>query len=335
MGNTLSSLLQQWHQARDDTAWVLGTVYKTQGSAYRKAGAMMLANGRGETFGLLSGGCLEADILGHAQTAMEAGRALTLRYDGRDEDDVSFQLGIGCGGVVHILLQPITPENDLDLPAMATALATRKGGTYAQRIPTEAGEVAARFTPDQESSQTAPLSHHGHLVSRDGQEWLITPLGPEPHLLVVGGGLDARPVVAMAKELGWFVTLCDPRPANARVEFFPAADRILRAIDASLTDYARQIPVDAAILMTHSVDLDAGALWALHSLPLRYIGLLGPLSRQGDVLQAAGVPLGAIQAPLSGPAGLDIGGELPESIALSILAECHAVLYGRTGRDLG
>ena len=71
---------------------------------------MMLFNDLGQQFGLLSGGCLEADIQRHAARVMHSKRSLTVSYDGSDEDDITFQLGIGCGGTVHILLQPILPE---------------------------------------------------------------------------------------------------------------------------------------------------------------------------------------------------------------------------------
>ena len=75
MSNQLNALLNTWADARDDTDWVLGTVYKTEGSAYRKAGAMMLINGYGQQFGLLSGGFLEADIVRNARKVMQTGNA--------------------------------------------------------------------------------------------------------------------------------------------------------------------------------------------------------------------------------------------------------------------
>jgi len=313
MSNQLSDLLHAWLNARHDTQWVLGTVYRTEGPAYRKAGAMMLVNGLGQQFGLLSGGCLESDIVRHARRVMLSGEPLTLVYDGSDEDDLSFRLGIGCGGKVYIMLQPLSDDNDLDLPAVAAALGKRQPGVYYQEI----GGSRARF----QAGEAPPLQ-----CSRIEDGWLVTPILPEPHLLVVGGGIDARPLVGIAKTLGWLVTLADPRPANARAEHFPGADRILRNLDG-LGGYAVEQCVDSAVLMAHSIDLDAQGLRHLHHSGLKHIALLGPRHRFHQVLERAGLRENELGCPVSGPAGLRIGGQLPESIALSILAECHAVLH--------
>ncbi|MGL6158864.1 XdhC family protein [Microbulbifer sp.] len=319
MSNQLSDLLDAWLNARHDAQWVLGTVYRTEGPAYRKAGAMMLVNGLGQQFGLLSGGCLESDIVRNARRVMLSGKPLTLVYDGSDEDDLSFRLGIGCGGKVYIMLQPLSEDNDLDLPAVAAALGKRQPGVYYQQI----GGRLARFQAGK-AGQTRELRLLQRSRIDDG--WLVTPILPEPHLLVVGGGLDARPLVRIAKTLGWQVTLADPRPANARAEHFPDADRVLRDI-GQLGRYALEHSVDAAVLMAHNIDLDARGLRHLHDSGLKHIALLGPRHRFHQVLERAELRENELGCPVSGPAGLPIGGQLPESIALSILAECHAVLH--------
>ncbi len=333
MANDLSHLLQQWYPERDSADWVLGTVYRTEGPCYRKPGATMLFNSLGQQFGLLSGGCLESDIHRHARQVMHSHTAMTLCYDGSDEDDLSYQLGIGCGGTVHILLQPILAQQHyLQLDALYQALEKRAGGYLYQRIPDTAGQVESRFIAAKvHGDNMAPVSR---LVMEAGQQWLATRIRPAPHLLIAGGGLDARPLVAMAHQLGWHTSLWDPRPANARREHFPAADRIIQTPVDGLTDYARTERVDAAVLMTHNIGLDAAALGALNNTPLRYCALLGPRHRRAQVLQAAGLSEARLTTPVAGPAGLDIGAELPESIALAILAECHAQLHQRSARSL-
>ncbi len=325
MSTHIQSLLAQWYPLRDQTDWVLGTLYKTEGPCYRKAGAMMLFSGLGQQLGMLSGGCLESDIQTHARRVMQQGRNLTLCYDGSDEDDLSFQLGIGCGGTVHILLQPITAANDyLQLDQVYQALNSHTPGLYHQTLQTTQNRFEA-----QPNAQLIPGS--AQLQSKPDQDLLITPIRPAPHLLIIGGGIDARPVVAMAKQLGWQVTLWDPRPANGRREFFMEADQLLAGPITQLDDYLQQHPADAAILMSHNITLDATALKQLSRHPLRYMALLGPLNRKQTVLSQANVDEQRLPCPLAGPAGLSIGGELPESIALSILSECHAALYKRSG----
>ena len=317
MSNQLTALLDAWSKARHETDWVLGTVYKTEGSAYRKAGAMMLINGHGQQFGLLSGGCLESDIVRNARRVMQTGESMTLVYDGSDEDDWSFQLGIGCGGKVYIMLQPVTVDNDLGLGDMAAALGVRRGGVYHQKI----GAAAAYFESGCSASKIRSV-----IERRDDGDWLVTPVMPEPHLLVVGGGVDARPLVAIAAEMGWRVTLADPRAANARAAYFPRAGTILRELGASLTRYIGEQVVDAAVIMSHNLAIDADGLRACQGTDLAYLALLGPRHRYRQVLERAGLEESALTRQVSAPAGLDIGGQLPESIGLSILAECHAVL---------
>ena len=153
MANQLVELLRLWHPRRDELDWVLGTVYKTEGPCYRKAGAMMFFNSLGQQMGLLSGGCLESDLQQHARRVMQQGKAITLCYDATDEDDISFQLGIGCGGVVHILLQPVSWANHyLGLVDVLDALNSRKQGHYHQLIPGEKTEAKAQFIISKQNS---------------------------------------------------------------------------------------------------------------------------------------------------------------------------------------
>lgn len=288
----------------------------------------MFFNGDGEQFGLLSGGCLEADIHVHARKVMHSGRATTVCYDGSDEDDISFQLGIGCGGTVYISLLPISVENNyLELKEVHRALNQRASGSFQIKIPVDNDEVFTRFFRDNDQSNGGS---GGELMTEKGEQWLKVAVKPDPHLLVIGGGVDARPVVSIARELGWEVTLWDSRPANARRQYFMSASTILECSVEQLGGYAAEQHVDAAILMSHNVSLDASALRALSDTSLKYLGLLGPTSRKHSVFQAANLVGEEIRTEVAGPAGFDLGGELPESIALSIVSECHAHINGYT-----
>jgi xanthine dehydrogenase accessory factor len=343
MANHLSHLLKQWYDEKDNSQWVLGTIYDTQGPCYRKSGAMMLFNSSGQQFGMLSGGCLESDIAINARKVMQSGHALTLCYDGSDEDDLSFQLGIGCGGTVFILLQPVNSANNyLHLDQVHLALSARKSGTYYQRMPTVRALTGVQTAPcDKQTANDchtefvpcggAQANHinqgRAHLLQRGAETWLASPVAPLPHLLVAGGGLDARPLVAMARNLGWQITVWDPRPGNARREYFLAADNVLSGDPEQLTDYVTRANVNAAVLMAHNVLIDAAALKALQSSPMTYMALLGPVHRRDKVLKQANVQLDQLPFVLAGPAGLALGAQLPEGIALSILAECHASLH--------
>lgn len=331
MTHHLFQQLQHWYPLRDKHQWVLGCVYKVNGPSYRKPGAMMFFNDLGGQLGLLSGGCLESDIQKYASQVMRSQQSVTICYDGSDEDDRSFLLGIGCGGTIHILLQPLSADNQyLQLPSILQALENNQESILLQKIPAQDGDTETRYLANDHRDYSARLaqigSKNGILVEQDNQQWLATHIKLPIHLLVVGGGVDARPVVNLASSLGWQVSLCDPRPANARRDHFMSATDILRCAPEKLPDKELFDFFDAAIVMTHNLQMDADALISLQKSSVRYLALLGPSSRKQQVMALAGLDQQCISIPIAGPAGLCLGGEIPEEIALSILAECLAAL---------
>lgn len=323
----LSAMLSSWVLKRDNEDWVLGTVFKTEGSSYRKPGAMSLISSGGEQLGLLSGGCLEADIRLNARKVMASGIPVCIRYDGDDEDDLSYRLGIGCGGVVYVLLQLVNAENNYQgLLEIQANLTQRQSGRLRQHIPHPGMKsLPSEFAADAVLTRKRAKSV---LQETQGETWLSSHITPAPHLLVAGGGIDAQPVVMLAKQLGWETTVWDPRPANARDEFFYMADYRLRCAVEELSGWTTDNAINAAMVMTHSVPMDAEALRALQGLNLDYVGLLGPQHRRQEVFEEAGIDDADFTPSVDGPAGFDIGGELPESIALSVLAKCHAAIFG-------
>lgn len=335
MSNQLDQLLNYWSDNRNSLQWVLATIIETQGSSYRKAGAMMLINSLGQYRGLLSGGCLEADVMRQARRCWETGKNRIICYDMRDEDDLSWHLGIGCGGMVRILLQPVSEQNDyLQLPALLTCLQGRQPCGYWQGINEQS--PCNRVLTQSQTAELLPDEQRWARLSLDGQPGLIQQILPAPCLGIFGGGMDARPLVGLAAVMGWQVLLVDPRPANARAEYFPTAQLIKGPIN-DLASEPRMSWLSAAVLMTHNIELDAQAL-SLFKSPsqatgLRYLGMLGPAHRTERVFSVAGLEASDLCRPLANPVGLRLGGELPESIALSVIAEIHAVLEGQDARS--
>lgn len=317
-------LLSQWAPQRDTLQWVLGVVYATSGSAYRKAGALMLFGSEGQQLGMLSGGCLESDLHSKARRVMLDQCSLLVRYDGNDEDDMSFQMGIGCGGTVDVMLQTIDAGNNyLGLLHAFEQLQQRRPVDYSLTI-------GAGIASHSHTYSAAPSAHQHEPASMD-RHTLTIPLLPSPHLFVAGGGIDARPLVDIAGTLGWHISLWDPRPAHGRREHFSKVHQLLNNDASSLSPFFTHNPVDISVIMSHSIDIDAQALLALSKTAVKYIGLLGPEHRMQQVLARAGI---AKPRVLSGPAGLSIGGTLPESIALAILAEAQAAMAGRQGGSI-
>ncbi|GBL03480.1 XdhC family protein [Glaciecola sp. KUL10] len=324
--NTLHGMLEQWYPQKDSHDWVLGTIYKTQGSSYRKAGAMMMLSSSTQQLGLLSGGCLESDIVRKARQVMETGKSMLVCYDATDEDDLSYQLGIGCGGVVHIMLQAVNSNNSyLNLDKIRTALVNKQSIIYRQFISCEKLESSIEL-----SSSSPPNSFSDtktSLISIDEESVLESHIFPRAHLLICGGGVDARPLAEFASKVGWEVSIWDPRPANARLEHFQHATRCLSDKALDFKYFVEKEQVHAAVLMTHTLALDAHALKQLIHTNLGYIGLLGPVHRKEQVFEQAQLSFDKHHKRINGPIGFDIGARLPESIALATLAEIHQTLY--------
>ncbi len=153
---------------------------------------------------------------------------------------------------------------------------------------------------------------------------------PAPRLLICGAGPDAVPMARLAADLGWRCTLTDHRPAYARAERFPESCELIRTRPEQLSGALDLSGFSAAIVMSHHVEHDARYLEQLVRHEPAYLGVLGPEARRQRLEEQLGIAPGRLR----GPAGLDIGAELPGSIALSVLAEIHAALNGRTGGPL-
>lgn len=329
MANRITQLLTCWSVDRDKHLWVLATIIQTDGSSYRKAGAMMLINDMGQYFGLLSGGCLESDIMRQARRCWDNLQNRIIEYDMREEEDLAWQLGIGCGGMVKILLQPVHADNHyLKLDEMNQYLELRQKVEYQQQI--DEGLPYNKVMSVSDSQHYSSAKIH----SNAGVETFVQQLSPAPLLAVFGAGVDAMPVVSIAAELGWQVLLVDPRVGYAKVEFFTKASQIIRQSLDVLYDAAWLSQIDAALILTHNIKLDAAALKLVQSSSAKYVGLLGPIHRTNRVLDIAKLSRNDLTKPLANPVGLRLGGELPESIALSMLSEAHAALEQADGLSI-
>ena len=329
MANRITQLLTYWSEDRDKHLWVLATIIQTDGSSYRKAGAMMLINDMGQYFGLLSGGCLESDIMRQARRCWDNLQNRIIEYDMREEEDLAWQLGIGCGGMVKILLQPVHADNNyLKLDEMSRYLELRKKVEYQQQI--DEGIPNNKVLPVLDALHNPSAK----IQSNAGVDIFVQQLSPAPLLVVFGAGVDAKPVVSIAAELGWQVLLVDPRVGYAKVEFFSKASEIIRQSLDELYDATWLSQIDAALILTHNIKLDAAALALVQNSSAKYVGLLGPIHRTDRVLDIAKLSRDNLTKPLANPVGFRLGGELPESIALSMISEAQAVLEKADGLSI-
>lgn len=336
MSNHFYHLLANWLPLKEAANWVLGAVINTRGSVYRKTGALMLLSDAGHQFGLLSGGCIESDLLLQARKVIALGKSRRVIYDAADDSNIAWRLGIGCGGAAEILLHPCNAQNDfLQLPAVLSSLQQQRACNYTLQLE----QARANFSS---CPRKFSQRQHGNVQSVNSisandtdEKFLTTLINPLPHLLILGSGVDVIPLCHLALVLGWRVTLTDQRLNAGKRANFPAGINALSQAAAELDDDLFQ-QVDGVVIAHHNVRLDAEAVAALQNRNLinPYIGLLGPAKRKADVLVAAGLSEAQLHYSISGPMGLALGGDLPESIALSVLAECHAHIFGSSAVPL-
>lgn len=353
----LERILALWRELEAASAdYVLATVIEVQGSSYRKPGALMLLAPDGRRAGTVSGGCLEAQVAQRAWWLTADGPTIQ-RYSTAEEDG-ELPYGSGCGGVIFLLLERRTTAGPL-LNEMEQAFNQRHPLTIATIL--ESPHLARRAFASPRNATSLPgelhdlaihaLEHSAsmeRIISVDGVElraWAnFRPA--RPGLCIFGAGDDALPLLQLARELGWFVTIADGRYHLATRERFPTADSVHVLPVADPPDktqpqlFALLRPHDAAVVMTHSFQQDAHILSTLLALdtPIAYIGVLGPQRRTRELLAEAArrqhpASPSAIESQidrwlsrLHAPMGLDLGAESPATIALSVVAEIQKSL---------
>ena len=310
--------------ASDAQPGVLATLVSVEGSSYRRPGARLLINAEQSRIGSISGGCLEEDVIARAVKVMATGQPDAVVYDTTSENDLVWGVGLGCHGVVRVLLEKTPPR-----PPWAAAVAANfdRRRTTALAI-THGGEDRAEWGTRLAAPGDCP----------DPGALFLEMVAPPPSLVIFGAGDDAQPLARLARELGWQVTVADPRAAFATAKRFPTVDTLVAAPADALVSRVNPGMDAFAVVMTHHYVHDVPILRDLLNRPLAYIGLLGPRKRAEKILDDLG-ERGAKMPPeqrarLHAPVGLDLGADAPEQVALSIVAEIQAVLSGRNAQPL-
>lgn len=327
----LQIILDAWQQLQRErenatlAQAALATVVNVQGSAYRRPGARMLIAADGRTWGGVSGGCLEADVALHAKNVMRENRATVVCYDTRDDADIFFGLGLGCNGVIQILIEPLTS----DAPLMHF---------FAEFL--QQHEETNLSTVWRSRDARIPVGTHWFGKKQDEFEnediqIFHEVLRPSPTIVIFGAGHDALPVAHGAKNLGWRVVMADHRANCSTSQNFLDADQFLIGGAAETFGQLQITSRTGILVMTHNYLHDRELLPLILNSTVPYVGLLGSRRRTEKLLcdlQKRGLELTSMQkARLHAPVGLDIGAETPDEIALAILAEMQTVFAGRRG----
>jgi xanthine dehydrogenase accessory factor len=338
----------------EETTAALATVVAVDGSAYRRPGAKMLAPSGAESMGAITAGCLEGPVGDLASTVRSTGEAHLETYD--LTDDEGWGMGLGCNGIVTVLVEPV----DRSFGPALDALAERQPVTVltgidepylgARNVITAAGDHTVPNRPGLPEQVIEALQSRAdrfresetagiETVTVDGEtiRVFVDGLRPAPELLIVGSQPDVNPVAKLARAVGFRVTVATTR-GSVPAERFPAAETV-ESVRAPDVDEIVTAPADTyAVVMTHNFVDDRLAVERLLALDLPYVGLMGPRERFED-MQAAWEDAGeSVDREgldrIATPVGLDLGGGEPAEIALAIVSEMVAVRNDRDGGRL-
>ena len=341
---------------------VLATVVRISGSSYGGVGTRMVIRGDGTTIGIVSGGCLESDLAEHAREVHRTGVAKVVSYDTRADDDAAWGLGLGCNGLIDVFLEPLDPPDagalavlleqaidSGDPGVLATVISSSRDATSPSigahaLIQRDTVETTGDWGTTDLLDPVVNDSRDAFTEQRKGliREYADTSVAfevvmPSIRLVICGNGPDVVPLVRFATELGWNVAVVDHRPLDhAHPERFPGAVVVECAEPDVLGDAVALTAHTAGVVMSHNYARDLGYMRALLASEVAYIGMLGPRARTERMLaeiNASGENI-AVGERLFAPVGLDIGGEGPDGIALSIVSEVSARMTGVEGGSL-
>jgi xanthine dehydrogenase accessory factor len=288
-------ILRHWRKCRPGSDFALATLARVEGSSYRRPGARMLIGEDGATVGSLSGGCLEDEVARRAQEVLRTGEPTIMSFDTRER--------FGCAGKIDILIERAPPEffsglaGHLEARRSCIAVTTSQGSFVGEAVSFQTENEIPRKNREADSFPYRPFLQEIH---------------PPIRLLIFGVGPDNASLHSLGHILDWKVTeIIDPNTSSTE------ADRWT-----------------AAVVKSHNYGRDFAALQKLLPLNLRYVGLIGPRKRRDQLMHDL-LDLGVtINAGFFAPAGLDLGAETPEEIALAIVTEIQRVFASGSGESL-
>lgn len=317
----------------------LAMVVRTEGSSYRRMGARMLVLDDGTFVGGISGGCLEGDARRRALKAIASHKPSIVTYDTTKDDEQQIGVGLGCNGVIDVLFIPLTGRDDsvsllkeveftrspkVIITIIESSDNSKIGHSYLHHVHHDQQE-----DPSLAEKISEALGNRRSLTyQHETERYFIEVILPSVHLHIYGSNYDVYPVTRIAEELGWDISLVGK------------AEKINKTIARSTKIYSQYLEsrpssdaYTAAILMSHDLATDRKNLMSLVNSDIPYIALLGPAKRKEKLFQGI-VLTEQMQDRLFGPAGLDIGANTPEEIAIAICAEIISHFSHRAGGSL-
>lgn len=308
-----------------DTA-VLCTLVSVEGSSYRRPGARLLIINNCKITGNVSGGCLEEDLLLHANIVSTTGIPRLVMYDTTNENDLVWGIGLGCNGIVRVLVEKINLNR---LPV---------SNLYQDLKHNKSIELISVYDEELKDKSLLGTYIRNNCNTTLQKNAFIQVIPPPYHLVIFGAGDDAIVLHNLASELGWTITVADPRPTYATALRFPKATHIISGPNHTLVDQTKIKDPYLCVVMTHHYIHDLPILRDLLASSCNYIGLLGPKKRAEKILAditKEGISITPeMRERLHAPVGLNLGGDTPQTVALSIVAEIQAFLTRCDARPL-
>ncbi|MDX1314116.1 MAG: XdhC family protein [Eudoraea sp.] len=334
----------------------IAQVVRVEESSYRREGARMLVFESGVFEGGISGGCLEGDALKRSQMAILKQQPSVVTYDTSKDDENQIGVGLGCNGIIDVLISPINQENKI-IPILKKCLAERKA--HAIVTVTELNGAAENlglgdmFYLDLQSRKMEDCSSKElegfvenqlddildkkrsrilHMETDAFRAKIFVELLPAQfHLAIYGDNYDVYPMLDLAKVMDWDVSLVGNLQKLKK-------EKLRDVKNLYPKDSAKRPSIDnrtAVVLMAHDFKTDTNNLKNLLDSEAPYIACLGPRKRYEKMLNSVekeGFFLSEVQEErVFAPCGLEIGANTPEEIAASVFTEILSVFSNKKG----
>ncbi|WP_299001437.1 XdhC family protein [uncultured Tenacibaculum sp.] len=303
---------------------VLATVVDLDGSSYRKPGVRMLLSSDGKIIGAISGGCVEKEVQRRAQSVFENNKPKVITYDGRYR--------LGCEGILYVLLEPFNLSSEF-IHAFSENNIQRKPYnliSYFQKEDESYGNFGSVIQFN--NQQTYSFNKEFYPKKTDQLVAFKQTLHPQFRLLIIGGEHDAVKLCAQATQLGWEVDVITSIKDPKELSDFPGAKSVV-AQTPELIQLSQVNNNTAIVIMNHNFTYDLRWLIKLQEQNPAYIGILGAAKRReklfDEFFEFSPNVSDEFLDKIHTPAGLNIGAETPEEIALSILAEILSVIRNK------
>ena len=318
-------ILERW--TREGSAVALGSVVERIGAAPRDPGATLAVSSKHEVAGGVTGGCVEPAVIREANEVLEGSRGRLVHYGLNDGD--GFDVGLNCGGKIVVAVYRLDPEL---VPPIAEAVRADRPIAVTLRLDEERfGEqsiISGETNGSSGALATAARSlleiGESAIVEPDvGEKVFVESYAPRPDMYLFGASDHVAALVPIAKQLGYRVTVCDPRTVFLTRERFPDADELCDEWPDQFLEHASIDSRTAICMMTHDLKFDVPALKLALASNAGFVGAIGS-EKTRSVRNARLREIGigdADLARLHAPVGIQIGARTPEEVAVTIAAQ--------------